>query len=145
MTDAPTTFCTGNTLGGSFKRWAKIGSTKHYGIFCMLRWSEDITNEQGVMYMTEKTERVKLNKHGVYAKNPFGVFRTVNDKITIKAMSTPTPRTKPIDTNNQHKDIYSRKPNTLDRFTSAFAKIAFKGDNDLIRKAAEQLEGLLKP
>lgn len=37
------------------------------------------------------------------------------------------------------------KPNTLDRFTSAFAKIAFEGDNDLIRKAAEQLEGLLKP
>jgi len=37
------------------------------------------------------------------------------------------------------------KKNTLDRLTSAFAKIAFKGDNDLIRKAADALEGLLNP
>jgi hypothetical protein len=37
------------------------------------------------------------------------------------------------------------KINTLDRLTAAFAKIAFKGDNDLIREAAEKLEGLLKP
>ena len=43
------------------------------------------------------------------------------------------------------KPVKEAKINTLDRFTTAFAKIAFKGDNDLIRKAAEQLEGLLKP
>ena len=73
-----------------------------------------------------------------------------NSRLDIVAL-LPLPKKKAkaknrnIDTNNQHKDIYSRKPNTLDRFTSAFAKIAFKGDNDLIRKAAEQLEGLLKP
>lgn len=39
----------------------------------------------------------------------------------------------------------AKKANTLERFTEAFAKIAFKGDNDLIRKAADELEGLLKP
>ena len=37
------------------------------------------------------------------------------------------------------------KQNTLDRLASAFTKIAFKGDNDLIRKAADALEGLIKP
>lgn len=37
------------------------------------------------------------------------------------------------------------KVNILDRLASSFAKIAFKGDNDLIRKAADALEGLLKP
>jgi hypothetical protein len=80
----PTTFITGSVFGASVKRWAKIGSTKHFATFCRLQWSEDLINELGVMYLTKDTERVKLNKNGKYYKQPFGEFTPATEKIIVK-------------------------------------------------------------
>lgn len=43
----------------------------------------------------------------------------------------------------QKVNVAENRTSQLDRLTSAFAKIAFKGDNDLIRKAVQALEALL--
>ena len=88
MKSSPQIFTTGTIYHG-LKRWVKIGSTDHFATFALLRWSEDCINEQGVMYLTDETQRVKLNKYGLYYKKPFGEFRKVSDVITVKGETKP--------------------------------------------------------
>lgn len=81
-----TTFKTGNNFRGTVKRWAKIGSTKHFATFCLLEWSKDVLNEAGIMYLTDKTERVKIAKNGQFIKKGIGEFQIEESQvITVKS------------------------------------------------------------
>jgi hypothetical protein len=78
------TFVTGAIYKG-LQRWAKIDSTAKTATFCLLRWSVNLADEEGVMHLTDETVKVHLNKHGTYYKKPFGVFREDSSmKITVK-------------------------------------------------------------
>lgn len=78
-----TTFKTGNSLRGTIKRWAKIGSTKHFGTFCELEWSKDLIGEPGVMHLTDRVVKVHMGKGGLYYKKGLNWFIPETEQTII--------------------------------------------------------------
>jgi hypothetical protein len=76
-----TIYNTGNSVRGTKKYWLVAKRTTTFTTFILLRWSDDLINEKGVMKTTGTS--IRLKNRNPFQSMDYGELTLVNDSSII--------------------------------------------------------------
>lgn len=78
-------YTSGGPSSGGIKYWLYERETEYFAFLRKLKWSENLSDEEGVMYRSQESVRVKRRRDGGLWKDGLGWITECKSHIVVKS------------------------------------------------------------